>query len=105
MRRIAQVVVLWNLLSARGNRLLKTKDNKRKQVAPKSRIRISLTESVIKQRNQSTDYNSYYSVIHGIDMPNVKDQRREWLARSVLLGARSVTDALVLCIAWFGSVL
>ena len=35
---------------------------------------------------------------------NVKDQRREWMARSVLIGARSVTDALVLCIAWLGSV-
>jgi len=37
-------------------------------------------------------------------LPNVEDQRREWLAPSVLLGARSVTAALVLCIAWLGSV-
>jgi len=37
-------------------------------------------------------------------LPNVKDQRREWLARSVLLGTRLVTDALELGIVLFGSV-
>ena len=37
-------------------------------------------------------------------LPNVKAQRRPCLARSVLLGAQSVTSMVVLCSAWFGSV-
>ena len=35
-------------------------------------------------------------------LPNVKAQRRTCLARSVLLGARSVTSMFVRCSAWFG---
>ena len=37
-------------------------------------------------------------------VPNVKDQTRPQLARSVLLGAQSVTAVVVVCIAWFGFV-
>ncbi len=39
-----------------------------------------------------------------IDLPNVQDQTRPQLARSVLLGARSVTVQIVVCGAWLGSV-
>jgi hypothetical protein len=38
-----------------------------------------------------------------IFMPNVQDERRWWLAQSVLLGARSVTDITVRSSALLGS--
>jgi hypothetical protein len=37
-------------------------------------------------------------------LPNVQGQTRLWLARSVLLGARSVTAIVVVCSDWLGSV-
>ena len=45
-----------------------------------------------------------FTVIIVLFLPNVLDQTRPWLARSVLLGARSVTAMVVVCSAWFGSV-
>jgi hypothetical protein len=38
------------------------------------------------------------------NLPNVKAQRRAWLARLVLLGARGVTDMIVRCSAWLGCI-
>ena len=52
-----------------------------------------------------TDMDTYRSdVVAEILQENVKAQRRPCLARSVLLGARSVTSMVVLCSAWLGSV-
>ena len=39
-----------------------------------------------------------------IFLPNVQDEPRPWLARSVRLGARSVTAKVVGSSVWFGSV-
>jgi len=44
------------------------------------------------------------NIMNFIILANVKDQTRPQLARSVLLGAQSVTAVVVVCIAWFGSV-
>ena len=48
------------------------------------------------------DFRVFDSVIS--DVPNVQDEPRPQLARSVLLGARSVTAVVVGSSAWLASV-
>ena len=58
-----------------------------------------LIEAAAAVNPRAIDFN--FGIV-GFILPNVKAQRRSGLARSVLLGAQSVTSHSVRCSAWFG---